>query len=218
MSDPSVATKSCPECGSENIADAIACNNPNCTHIFASTEETVATAPPMTEVEEPASVAEAAAVTPAPPMAESSAPVMAAAEPAPAPAPAPEVAAPVIQPPPTPMPPAGAAPATVAPPAMTTPPPYTPPPPMETRLGGTGKSRVTAGILAILLGSLGVHQFYLGKTGLGIALLATTIVGSFCFFIGPVVTQAIGLIQGIMYLVATDEEFERKYVIEGKFF
>ena len=39
-----------------------------------------------------------------------------------------------------------------------------------------GKSRTTAGILGILLGGFGVHRFYLGFTGIGIAQIAVTIV------------------------------------------
>ena len=34
------------------------------------------------------------------------------------------------------------------------------------------KNRVTAGVLALLLGGLGVHRFYLGQTGKGILMLS----------------------------------------------
>jgi TM2 domain-containing membrane protein YozV len=65
------------------------------------------------------------------------------------------------------------------------------------------KSRVTAGILAILVGGIGVHKFYLGKTVLGIVYLL------FCWTGIP---SVIGLIEGILYLTKTDEEFQQKYV------
>ncbi|SFL73415.1 TM2 domain-containing protein [Paenibacillus sp. 1_12] len=65
------------------------------------------------------------------------------------------------------------------------------------------KSRTTAGILAILLGSLGVHKFYLGKIGLGVVYL---------LFFWTGVPGIIGLIEGIQYLTKTDEEFQSKYV------
>jgi len=42
--------------------------------------------------------------------------------------------------------------------------------------GAQPKSRTTAGILGILLGGFGVHRFYLGYTGIGIAQIAVTIV------------------------------------------
>ena len=65
------------------------------------------------------------------------------------------------------------------------------------------KSKVTAGILALLLGGLGVHKFYLGDTGKGILYLL------FCWSGIPGI---IGLIEGILYLTASDSEFEAKYV------
>lgn len=55
------------------------------------------------------------------------------------------------------------------------------------------KSKLTAGLLGILLGGLGVHNFYLGFTGKAIA----QIVLSFCFGVGYIW----GLIEGIMILV-----------------
>ena len=65
------------------------------------------------------------------------------------------------------------------------------------------KSKVTAGVLAIVLGGLGIHKFYLGKIGMGILYLV------FCWTGIP---EIIGLIEGILYLTATDEEFQTKYV------
>ena len=67
------------------------------------------------------------------------------------------------------------------------------------------KSKVAAGLFAILLGSLGVHKFYLGKIGLGILYLV------FCWTGVPGI---IGLIEGILYLTKTDEEFQSKYVTQ----
>ncbi len=64
------------------------------------------------------------------------------------------------------------------------------------------KSRVTAGILAILLGGIGIHKFYLGKWGMGILYLV------FCWTYIP---SIIGFIEGILYLVSTDENFARKH-------
>ena len=63
------------------------------------------------------------------------------------------------------------------------------------------KSKLTAGILAILLGNIGVHKFYMGKVGMGILYLC------FCWTCIPGV---IGLIEGIIYLTSSREEFEYK--------
>ena len=61
-------------------------------------------------------------------------------------------------------------------------------------VAGEQKSRVVAGILGILLGSLGIHRFYLGFVGIGII----QIVVSICTFgIGGIW----GLIEGILILV-----------------
>lgn len=54
------------------------------------------------------------------------------------------------------------------------------------------KSKLVAGLLGIFLGGLGVHNFYLGYTGKGIAQILL----SFCFGIGAVW----GLIEGILIL------------------
>lgn len=65
------------------------------------------------------------------------------------------------------------------------------------------KDRVTAGVLAILLGWAGVHRFYLGDTGLGLLYL--------CFF-WTMIPGIVGLVEGILYLTKTDEEFQARYV------
>ncbi|PLR75985.1 hypothetical protein CU633_18130 [Bacillus sp. V3-13] len=65
------------------------------------------------------------------------------------------------------------------------------------------KSKVVAGVLGILLGSFGAHKFYLGKIGMGILYLVFSWTG---------IPGIIGLIEGIIYLVKSDEEFEQKYV------
>lgn len=68
--------------------------------------------------------------------------------------------------------------------------------------------RIVAGILAILIGSLGVHKFILGYTKEGIIMIAFGIIS---FGIGFGVNSLIGLIEGIIYLTKTDEEFVEIY-------
>ncbi|MFD0993857.1 TM2 domain-containing protein [Tenacibaculum geojense] len=73
--------------------------------------------------------------------------------------------------------------------------------------------RVISGILAILLGSLGVHKFVLGYTKQGLLLLISAII---TFGIATAVTGLIGLIEGIIYLTKTDEEFVYTYQTNSK--
>ncbi len=62
------------------------------------------------------------------------------------------------------------------------------------------KSKLVAGLLGIFLGSLGVHNFYLGNTGKAVAQLLIGVLGS-CIAVGPAVSGIWGLIEGIMILV-----------------
>lgn len=73
--------------------------------------------------------------------------------------------------------------------------------------------RIIAGILGILLGALGVHKFVLGYTNQGIIMFAITILS--CFTASPI-TGLIGLIEGIIYLTKSDEEFVYMYQTNKK--
>lgn len=64
------------------------------------------------------------------------------------------------------------------------------------------KSKVTAGLLALFLGGLGVHKFYLGQTGLGILYLLL------CWTCIPAI---IAFVEGIIYLTMSDLDFYQKY-------
>ncbi len=70
--------------------------------------------------------------------------------------------------------------------------------------------KVVAGILAILLGSLGIHKFILGYTTEGIIQIFISIIT--CGIAGSL----IGLIEGIIYLTKTDEEFYHTYQLNKK--
>lgn len=67
------------------------------------------------------------------------------------------------------------------------------------------EKKIAAGICGILLGGLGVHKFILGYTTQGIIQIVITL---FTFGIGSL----IGLIEGIIYLTKSDEEFVATYV------
>ena len=80
----------------------------------------------------------------------------------------------------------------------------------------SGKSKVAAGILAIFLGGLGIHKFYLGYTVPGIIFLLITCFGWLLLFIPNIVIGIIVITEGIIYLTKSDEEFEQIYVIGKK--
>ena len=93
-------------------------------------------------------------------------------------------------------------------------------------MGGTSpldsgeKSNVVAGLLALFLGGFGVHRFYLGYNNEGIILLVGTIISwvLMIIVIGLLGLMAIGiicLIEAVIYLTKSPEEFRATYV-EGR--
>lgn len=76
-----------------------------------------------------------------------------------------------------------------------------------------GSKRVVVGIVAILFGSLGIHKFILGYQKEGIIMLVISLL-SLGFLAGLV--ALIGLIEGIIYLTKSDEEFYNTYQIGRK--
>lgn len=72
--------------------------------------------------------------------------------------------------------------------------------------------RVLAGVLAIVLGGLGVHKFILGYTKEGIITVAVSLLTCGA---GGAIMGIIGLVEGIIYLTKSEEEFKRIYV-DGK--
>jgi len=73
---------------------------------------------------------------------------------------------------------------------------------MGAGLAANGKSRITAALLAFFLGGVGVHKFYLGQTGMGIAYLL------FCWTFIPAL---IAFIEGIVLISMSDQAFDMKY-------
>lgn len=64
--------------------------------------------------------------------------------------------------------------------------------------------KVLAGVLALVLGSIGVHKFFLGYTKEGIIQIVLTVVT--CG-----IASLVPLIEGIIYLTKSDEEFYKIY-------
>ncbi len=81
------------------------------------------------------------------------------------------------------------------------------------RLPSGSKEKLVAGLLAIFLGTLGIHKFYLGMTKPGLIMLLVSLL---TFGVGATVMAVIALIEGILYLTKSDEEFNQLYVQGNK--
>ena len=73
--------------------------------------------------------------------------------------------------------------------------------------------QIAAGVCGILLGSLGVHKFILGLTVPGIIMLLVTLL---TFGFGAIAMSPVGLIDGIIDLTKTDQEFYNQYAVKRK--
>ena len=78
--------------------------------------------------------------------------------------------------------------------------------------------RTTIGILAIIFGFLGVHKFMLGYKREGFILLAVSIFGGIITCgVAIIVTDIIGIIEGIMILNKTPMQFKKTYIDKKTF-
>ncbi len=73
--------------------------------------------------------------------------------------------------------------------------------------------KLAAGICGILLGGLGIHKFILGMTTPGLIMLLVSVLS--CGLASPVM-GIIGLVEGILYLTKSDDEFYQTYIVEKK--
>lgn len=81
----------------------------------------------------------------------------------------------------------------------------------------TTKDHVAAGLLALFLGGLGIHKFYLGYNTAGFIMLGVAILGSIVSFgMAGAVVWVIGVVEGIIYLTKSQSEFDAQYVYSKK--
>ena len=69
--------------------------------------------------------------------------------------------------------------------------------------------KVLAGVLGIVVGAFGIHKFVLGYTTEGVIMLLITVLSCGILAIIP---SVIGIVEGIIYLTKSDEEFVRTYL------
>lgn len=84
-----------------------------------------------------------------------------------------------------------------------------PPPSIAHASHPRASNKIGAGVCGILLGSLGIHKFILGYTSAGLIMLLVSLLS--CGALAPII-GLIGLIEGIIYLCKSDDEFVRTYV------
>lgn len=77
--------------------------------------------------------------------------------------------------------------------------------------------KVLTGILALFLGGLGIHKFVLGLTSAAVAMLLISTLGScFSYGISWMVMHVIGIVEGIIYLTKSDEQFYQDYYVSRR--
>ena len=77
--------------------------------------------------------------------------------------------------------------------------------------------RLTSGLLGLFFGAFGAHKFVLGYTKEGLIYLGVSILGGIITCGGALaVTSILALIESIMYLTKTPEEFKRTYIDNKK--
>lgn len=78
------------------------------------------------------------------------------------------------------------------------------------------KSKLVAGLLALFLGTLGIHKFYLGYKNEGFIMLGCTLLGGLITNLIPSAISIVALAEGIIYLCKSNEDFNSIYVQNKK--
>lgn len=79
-------------------------------------------------------------------------------------------------------------------------------PPAPVAAPANDRNKYVAAVMAFVIGTLGIHRFYLGRTGSGIVMLVLSIT-----VVGLVISAPWALIDMIRYLMMSDEEFAARY-------
>jgi len=80
-----------------------------------------------------------------------------------------------------------------------------------------GNKKILAGILAIVVGYLGIHKFILGYTKEGIIMLvATFVLAILSFGLLAWLVGLVGFIEGVIYLTKSNDEFYQTYQVNKK--
>jgi len=87
----------------------------------------------------------------------------------------------------------------------------------EPTLSEANSKKIAAGLCGILLGAFGIHKFILGYQQEGITMLLVCLLGGLLTCgVATSIVGIIGLVEGIIYLTKTDEEFLNTYMLNQK--
>ncbi len=94
-------------------------------------------------------------------------------------------------------------------------------PPMD--MSKVSEKKLLAGVLGIIFGAFGVHKFVLGYNNEGMIMIGANIAAWIltlitCGIAFPllIIPSIIGIVEGIIYLTKTDEEFAETYIYNKK--
>ncbi|MHA7055788.1 TM2 domain-containing protein [Aquimarina sp. M1] len=88
---------------------------------------------------------------------------------------------------------------------------------MKETVNSNENKKILAGILALVIGGLGIHKFILGYNKEGfIMLICTIILGTLTCGLAGWVVWVVSIIEGIIYLTKSDEEFYQTYQANKK--
>jgi TM2 domain-containing membrane protein YozV len=79
---------------------------------------------------------------------------------------------------------------------------------LQAQFDGKEKSKMVAGLLAIFLGGIGAHKFYMNQLGYGILWIFLTVITLGLWMI-------VSFLEGIVFMCHSDERFNEVY-IRGK--
>ena len=77
-------------------------------------------------------------------------------------------------------------------------------------------NRLVAGLLALFLGTLGIHKFYLGYNKAGLTMLLVAVFGAVLLLIPTLVIAVIAFCEAIIYLSTGEQEWHQTYVVNQR--
>lgn len=82
-----------------------------------------------------------------------------------------------------------------------------------TVVNGQAPNKIVAIVLALFLGTLGVHRFYVGNAGLGVIMLLCTLFSAFLLW--PIIAL-INIVEAIVWAFMSDSDWEMQFAKGGQ--